>query len=411
MVQEKMKRRKTTTWLIFVLAFLFLGNIYDAGGTLGVKYVSTFIAMVAIVATLRRFDLSAEAMFVGAGLFIVWPTWSFVYGLANGADPGIALNQVSSFLFAGILAGLISSMDNRLPLRMLYWCMFSLAVVILVLFAILLAAPQSGLSGMIMDFLARFHEKQGYFGSNEDKGLIIYFRAALFLVPTCVYFFFTGRTWRALLVLLAVAMSQSKSGVVISLGFAVGFLFFAFRSKRDKATTVDPSAGVFAMRRKTLLVLGLGLVGVIFLSVVPKFSKDVWEAMTVQSETALLRKGHIQSVIDLLDRRPDYLLTGQGAGTHFYSVGAQGVVDTIEVDHLNAIRKFGLPWFIVFTAVVIRVVLKLIRSDRTDTRASGFALASSFLASGTNPVLITPLFMMLLVASYFAQRQEPAYVG
>ncbi len=405
-----MKRRKTTTWLIFVLAFLFLGNIYDAGGTLGVKYVSAFVAIVAIVATLRRFDLSAEAMFVGAGLFVVWPTWSFVYGLINGADPGLAFSQVSSFLFAGILAGLISAMDNRLPLRMLYWCMFSLAVVILVLFAIILAAPQSGPSGMIMDFLARFHEKEGYFGSNEDKGLIIYFRAALFLVPTCVYFLFTGRTWRALLVLLAVALSHSKAGVVISLVFVAGFLFFAFRSTRVKATTLDPPAGVFTMTRKILLVLGLGLVSIIFLSLVPKFGKEVWDAMTVQSETALLRKGHIESIVELFSWRPDYLLTGQGAGTHFFSSGAQGVVSNIEVDHLNTIRKFGLPWFIVFTAVVIRVVLKLIRSDRTDMRASGFALASSFLASGTNPVLITPLFIMLLVASYFAQRQEQVYV-
>jgi hypothetical protein len=406
-----MKSRKTTTWLICVLAFLFLGNIYDPGGTLGVKYVSSLVAIVAIVATLKQFDLSAEAMFVGTGLFVVWPTWSFVYGLVNGADPGIAFSQVSPFLFAGILAGLISTIDNRLPLRMLYWCMFSLAVVIIVLFAILLAAPQSGLSGIIMDFLVRFHGNEGYFGSNEDKGLIIYFRAALFLVPTCVYFLFTGRTWRALLVLLAVALSQSKAGVVISLGFAAVFLFFAFRSKRVKATTMDPSAGVFAMTRKTLLVLGLGLVSIIFLSVVPNFGKDVWDAMTVQSETALIRKGHIESVVDLLDRHPDYLLTGQGAGTRFYSLGAQGLVDNIEVDHLNAIRKFGLPWFIVFTAVVIRVTLKLIRSERMDMRASGFALASSFLASGTNPVLITPLFIMLLVASYFAQREEQVNVG
>src|SRR5260370_9798029 len=102
-----MKRRKTTTWLIFVLAFLFLGNIYDAGGTLGVKYVSAFVAIVAIVATLRRFDLSAEAMFVGAGLFVVWPTWSFVYGLINGAEPGLPFIQVSSFFLSGLLSGLV----------------------------------------------------------------------------------------------------------------------------------------------------------------------------------------------------------------------------------------------------------------------------------------------------------------
>src|SRR5260370_5351810 len=180
-------------------------------------------------------------MLVGVGVFVVWPTWLFVYGLVNGADPGIALNQVSSFLFAGILAGLVSAMDNRLPLRMLYWCMFSLAVVILVLFAILLTAPQSGLSGMIMDFLVRFHGKEGYFGSNEDKGLIIYFRAALFLVPTCVYFFFTGRTLRTLLVLLAVALSHSKAGGGVSLVFVVGVFFF-FVSLPHRVTTNPLSA-------------------------------------------------------------------------------------------------------------------------------------------------------------------------
>jgi len=106
----------------------------------------------------------------------------------------------------------------------------------------------------------------------------------------------------------------------------------------------------------------------------------------------------------LFARNPHYLLVGQGLGVPFYSTGASEYVQIFEVDHLNVIRKFGIPWFIGFTAVVFFTAWKLINNRDVEMQAFGFAMFSMYLAAGTNPVLLTPLFIMLITLCYFAQR-------
>jgi hypothetical protein len=71
-------------------------------------------------------------------------------------------------------------------------------------------------------------------------------------------------------------------------------------------------------------------------------------------------------------------------------------LSNIELDHLNAIRKFGLPWFFVFTASVLTLSSKLFRSSVPDGRIIGLALLALFIAAGTNPVLLSPVFLMFL---------------
>jgi len=126
--------------------------------------------------------------------------------------------------------------------------------------------------------------------------------------------------------------------------------------------------------------------------------------VTGESETALIREGHIDSILKLFARNPHYLVLGQGVGLPFFSSGEAGDVQNIEVDHLNTIRKFGLPWFLGFSALVFLPAWNLISSGGMEMRAFGFALISAYLAAGTNPVLTSPLFILLMVASYFAQR-------
>jgi hypothetical protein len=397
-----------------VVLFLFLANIYDMGGTLGIKYVSFFVASGAIVTAATWFDLSIPEILVGVGLFVIWPTWSLLYGVAQGADLSLAVSQVTPFLFACVLAVLLPAIDARSSLRMLYWSIFSLAIVIVGLFAVLLAAPQSGLGAWVMAFLGRFQEQEGYFGTAFTEGIespIIYFRAALFLVPTFVYLLYTGKTFRALLVLLALALSLSKAGVLISLVFLLVFPFGDFLAGKWRSPNANIATVVFGPAKKILPIGIIALMSIGFLLWSPNFGNQMWAALTSESETALVRKGHIESVIELFHRHPGYLLTGQGAGTSFFSVGELNEVTNIEVDHLNTIRKFGLPWFIAFSCVVLYVAKKLIRDGQTERRAFGFALVSSYLASGTNPVLVTPLFIMLMVASYFAQRRPELHAA
>jgi hypothetical protein len=138
----------------------------------------------------------------------------------------------------------------------------------------------------------------------------------------------------------------------------------------------------------------------------PGFFDIISDTAAGESETAQVRVGHYHSIMNLFARNPDYLLIGQGAGTSFFSSGESDYVRNIEMAHLDGIRKFGLPWFIGFSAVVFYSAWKLIRTGQTEERAFGYALISIYLAAGTNPVLISPLFLILMTLSYFAQRKQ-----
>jgi hypothetical protein len=110
-------------------------------------------------------------------------------------------------------------------------------------------------------------------------------------------------------------------------------------------------------------------------------------------------------VMDLFAEHPSYLLVGQGAGVAFFSLGESENVQSFEIDHLNAIRKFGLPWFIAYSAIVFYSARKLIATGQKEERAFGFALISAYLAAGTNPVLLSSLFVTMMTLSYFVQRR------
>jgi hypothetical protein len=399
-----MKRAANSAPLMWIVAFLFLANIYDPGGTFGIKYASAVVGVATIIVTMRWFELARTELMVGIGLFAVWPAWSLVYGLLNRADAVVAVGQVIPFLFAPILAGLIQTGDGDLRVRLFYRCMFSLAVVVVLLFAACWVAPESGVVVAIVDFLSKHGEKQGFFGDTPD-GMTIYFGSTLFLVPTFIYFIFTERIWRSLVVLLALALSFSKSGVVICLAFAALFLFIGPGS-RVGAASRSSAVSVFGRTRKVLPFITMGLMAVVLFLSFRGLGEEVWAAATVESETSLLRQRHIESVMVLFQEHPDYLLTGQGAGTTFFSTGYNGKLYAMEVDHLDTIRKFGLPWFIAFSLLILRTALKLVRTGERNKRAAGFALFGGYVAWGTNPVFVTPLSIMLVITCYFAQRQD-----
>jgi len=134
------------------------------------------------------------------------------------------------------------------------------------------------------------------------------------------------------------------------------------------------------------------------------FAEDLKDTFSGQSDTAVVRLGHIDSVLRLWARNPHYLIVGQGVGVPFYTSGESEFVQNIEVDHLNAIRKFGLPWFVGFTGIIFYSAWKLIKANRPEMQACGFALVSMYFAAGTNPVLVSPLFIILMTLSFFAQR-------
>lgn len=403
--------RKRARWLTAVLLFLFIANVFDPGGALGVRYVAFVVACLSTFWALKFFYLPPRALILGLVLFVVWPIWELFYGVLRDADLFVGIVQIAPFLFVGLLALILPALDRRKPLRMFYGCLFLLAVVVIASFTLVVLLPDNGLSQRLIEFLSGLNEREGYFGTEVLGNVVfpwIYFRSTLFLVPAFIYYLFSGRLLRAGTILLALGLALSKAGVTIALLFGAYYSITSILRRPIAATASRAKRPLQAWVHRFLPILSVGTaILVLFLSL-PTFSDEVRDAWEGNSETAQIRIDHFRSVVELFQDHPSYLFTGQGVGVPFYSLGTSSYVQSFEIDHLNTIRKFGLPWFIGFSAIVFCSARGLSRLGGQEGRAFGFALIGSYLASGTNPVLISDLFMILMTLSYSAQMIRPA---
>jgi len=176
---------------------------------------------------------------------------------------------------------------------------------------------------------------------------------------------------------------------------------------------------VGSWKQRVTLVVGLSavtglVVSLVDLSVINGYIDYLSSTFRGQATTSKIRIGHWQSFVDLMSEHPSYLIWGQGTGTSFVSIGeayrAGGVaheVYNIELDHIDSIRQFGLLWFLGFAGLTGWTALRLLRRrDDGENRALGYAMIALFIAAGTNPVLITPLFMLALMAYYHYARER-----
>jgi hypothetical protein len=137
----------------------------------------------------------------------------------------------------------------------------------------------------------------------------------------------------------------------------------------------------------------------------PLFLQNVRDAFLVMdSNNLVIRYGHAFSMIQVLLEKPWTIFIGNGAGTAFYSSGIGQWVVRTETDHLDAIFHYGIIWFGFFTWLCFWTIRRLLRSVQDHHKAHGLALLSMYFASGTNPQLISPLFMLYLSACFLMAR-------
>jgi len=400
--------------LVIVLLLLFIANVFDPGGAFGLRYFAFVVALLSTLWTVKLFNLPLRVLTLGLVLFVLWPTWSLLYGAARGGDLFVGIVQVSPFIFAWILALILPALDDRTPLRMFYACLFFFAVAVIASFALIVFLPNSSLSQMLLESLIGLDQREGYFGTRALGDLevpLIYFRSTLFLVPAFVYYLFVNRLIRAGVILLALGVTLSKAGLTIALVFGAVYSVSALFSRSATGVASGSKTHLRKGLRRFLPAVVVGGVALLILLSLGNFSDEIKDAWAGNSGTAQVRIGHFHSVMSLFLEHPSYLIIGQGVGVPFYSLGESDYVQNFEIDHLNAIRKFGLPWFIGYSAIVFYSARKLIKAGRMEERAFGFALVSIYFAAGTNPVLISGLFVILMTLSYFAQRSCPEFSG
>ena len=215
----------------------------------------------------------------------------------------------------------------------------------------------------------------------------VYPRATLFFVAAGIYYFFIGNLFRFFVFLFALILAVSKSGVLI--------LTMLMLFKIQKKFLFSYGFIIFV---SIFITLGF-LTNLIY----PNYYDVLISLFIGQSETANLRIQHAVSFLDYFDQNWSSLFFGQGVGTSFFTLGTNSFEMNIELDHLETIRRYGLIWAVAFYATVLLISFRLIFMNKdTSNSAIGIALFAGFLAAGTNPVLISPPFMILLVGAYGA---------
>lgn len=370
-----------------VVPYLFftVANIYDMGGTHGLKYISYVLLLFLIPFARKPLRLRIYEEFGFIVMFIVWPVCSLFIGLANGADFGGdngAISQATPFFGFFVPLLIVPILGAQKVLVWLYYLLVTMAVVIAIV------TPLE-FFGLAMAFVTQIPDYCSAVYAPYDGGIgqhRLYFQATLWLVPAAIYFFKTSRFGLSMLCLAGLIMASSRSGTLIVLIFALAILI-----KTPKYRT----SGLVSLA--VAVAFGLYLLPAFVQSTINAF-------LSPDSPGMVMRYGHAVSVIQLFIQSPWTIFTGNGAGATFYSSGASAWEVRMETDHLDAVFHYGIVWFGAFTVLCFWTVRRLLRSAQVNHKAHGLALFSMYFASGTNPHLISPLFMFYLATCYLMAR-------
>lgn len=372
-----------------LIAAMFTAVAFDMGGEVGVRDIVISIGA-ALLVIVRRIVIPREFSKLFA-LLVVYPTFLLLVGIMKGADLSVAISQYRSTVLAFILLIILSDSSYDFLAKSLYYSIGFTAFVAIV-FAVSLALGMDLFGGLI----GRFHENSvGYFGLRgigEDFIPNISFKSTLFYVPAALYFLFGGRHLLYIICVLGLVAGVSKTGIVIVL---VGSMFYIFSNEKMSSK---------------LLIMAILFVVLLFIFQSPIMQLFI-EIQEGRSASMDARIGHFSSILKLFSDHPLGLLFGFGLGTEFYTEGLGQYVSNIELDHLNCIRKYGLIWACIFFWVVLNTSIRSIKSNVKEIRILGGCLLSAFIVAGTNPVLISPVFFLVLFVTMSANIQSASRSG
>jgi cbb3-type cytochrome oxidase subunit 3 len=381
----------------FVIGFMMFANVVDMGGGWLIKYLSAFVAGGYVLLNVGQLQVRLTPLLIVVVVFGVGPVWALTNGIMSGGILAIAMTRVTPFFVGIIYYLLLSRGGSRLALRVFFRTVLGLAVMTIVLIVGLFLYPDFPPLSATFDYLKTLDDIQGKFGR---RGLgpviwyVIYFKATLFYVPAFVYYLYRERFVYSAILFIALTLSVSKSGILICGLLTVWFIL-----------THGPLrvwAGIIGMVA-VLLAIALYVVDV---ELTMAYANHFIETVTGEAKTSQIRIGQLKSFVDLMGEHPTYLLWGQGVGTKFYSVGKGEFTYNIELAHIDTIRQFGLLWFIAFSLCVAYVAFRLVRRKERVDNGLGYAMVSIFAAAGTNPLLISPLFMMLLATTFHYDQKK-----
>lgn len=371
------------------LLFIFL-TILDFGGAFGLRYAAWVIMISYIFLNLvkGKYKLPKAFLLVEGTLFFFYPVLLVGYSsIVHSVPLSQSLSEMTSFAIISIYIFTINLKSKRELIDPIKTNGFFFSVLIIIMFILLLILIRIGNFSQINSIREyAYLNRIGYIGTTNRIGIglspNVYFRWSLILVPLSVMFF-KDNTKRFVVILTSILM-VSSTGVVLFSG--IGVVLCIYYSGKKKRKTLKSLFSIMI-----IFVIILGISRIIDLSFIT-------EVFTSDSVSTNMKLKHIESAIKVIFESPETLLFGTGIGSLFYTTGTNEFVSNIEVSHINMIRQFGIIYFLLFTLYVIKLSFNLLNTDDEGIKL-GVGLISFFVAAGTNPLLLSPIFILYLVLS------------
>ena len=375
----------------WIVAFMFFATVVDLGGGIYLKYLSYAFSLIMLIFIKPKVG-DTNGNFIITTLFFLGPLFSIFIGFINGGDLSLAITNITPFIPAILCFILINDDNIAVALNSFLSSIYLMSGITIGIYLLFTLYPS------IIDSVSNFLTEKS-FGMFGNKQLFItffpgvYFKSTLFYNFAFIYYLYTAKYMRVCVIFTAILLSFSKSASAVAF---IVLLLFLFRI--DKIETKRLLYNKFKLFTIFLLLIII-ISGIHYLE---DLWLDIWNyfflALSGRAETSTVRILHIKSLFDLFSEHPFYLIWGQGVGTTFFTKGFNAYVDNIEIDHFNTIRKFGLIWASLFYIFVLYICVKCYRIRAI--RVLGFSFLLTFILVGTNPLLISPLFLMLVVLMY-----------
>lgn len=351
---------------------------FDMGGELGVRFAAFILIFIGFAfslysrkALVMPLSISKELFFL-VFLLVLWPFILLIKSHVNGYDLSLSISQISSLFFAftyflyRIQTYKINGLKNLLYSFYVLSCFYCAMIVIYFFNADLFGA----ITGYFME--------QGLYAGVRSESVDlpnVYIKSSLFIFFAFSCFLGKNRI-KSSIIYVGTFITTSK--ILFLFNTLLVFYRLNFRVK------------LFLI---LILILSFPFLSSFLSSDVLNFSEYLLTAVDGNSITASKRISDFYSVLNLFNKDYIGLLFGFGPGSLIFTDFMNTAVVNIELDHLNTIRKFGLLWFILLCSYIFYVGL-LLKKNGMSSELIG--LIGVFVLAGTNPVLISPMFFIIL---------------
>ena len=357
-----------------MLTAIFFAMIMDSGGELGLRLPALAALALLTVLSVRRFSVSASETAAWLALAALLAP-SVLIAVFGGVPARTIAIWTAPILAFPLVLGTVRA--NRITTKPFIDGGLIFAVVVIVLFFGRLNQIEPIVA--VHDYLAErsagfFNEKTVYF---DEPIPVVYFQGVLTLVVCAVLAIGHKRYLAYATFCTALVVAPSRFGIFLAVVFGMLVMLRRFHRRTAFRILVVP-------------VLALAVAG--FLSLPDSFV----EIFSSGGEGATTRLLHVSSVLDVLSDSPQVLLFGQGPGSVFFSKAVGELTDNIEISQLEALRKFGLPFVLSLTLLLVAVCVRLARQGE---EGIALALAAHFIVALSNPVLFSlPATFLLAIA-------------